>query len=433
MKIIDKIDYNRYSKLYNVIRSKAESPNAGSLDKKPIGSLKENRKLAVAQKEILADDEIRAFYSILRDAVINSGYTFIGEESEVKKAEEVFKKLKFRKRFKRLVYDALSTLHAYAEIERSKGKEPIALNIPNSSAIYPKMDIHGKIYGFRQDITTDTGGKDYIEWKPNEMCHFTIDESTADYFGVTYVETMKQIVDIKHDILDYISYLFKTNAFRVHYHGKNINIDELESYYDLIRSQYETNSGIIVTVGEEELIGRRYVTEDVLIPLIDMLNMLRNRILTLLRVPPIIAGTVDNSNRSNSDVQTDTALRNRIKAIQEDLEDDINFDLLPLLNIDGKKVEFKFREFSIEEMKSVTDIMIKIIQAGGIPQEVAQWTTKHGYDMPISSLPSREEVKEKEEKKIEEQKVKLDKNSDLHPSREKQDNFKEKDYGKKKD
>ena len=94
MKIIENVNYNNYSKLYNVIRSKAESPNAGSLDKKPIGSLKENRKLALAQKEILADDEIRAFYSILRDAVINSGYTFIGEESEVKKAEEVFKKLK---------------------------------------------------------------------------------------------------------------------------------------------------------------------------------------------------------------------------------------------------------------------------------------------------------------------------------------------------
>lgn len=411
-------------KLANIIkRSKAESPDASQLSGLNKGDLKRIEMLQETQRVILSDDELRAFYSILRDAVINSGYEFVGDEAEVKKAEKLFKKLKFRKKMKRITFSVLTLLHAYIEVEQNKAGEPLNMHVPDAARIYPEMTTTGKILRYKMDrVRPKNSKKKPIVWTPEEMCHLTVDESTADYYGVTYVESLKRVISLKKDILDYIDYLFKSNAFRVHYHGEGISEAEATAYYDMIKGQYEINDGMLITAGETSLIGHKYVDEKVLEPLIQMLNMLRNRILTLIRVPPIIAGTVDNSNRSNSDVQAEVAFRNRIRAIQEDLEDDINFELLPLLNLDPMKIEFRFKKDNIKDLSNVNNIMVGLLNANAKSDKVVDFIRSLGYPYPKDLFPKPEEMVDNN--------VSLDKNSTLHQSRAPQDNFDDQNYGK---
>lgn len=421
MAIEKKVITTPYKKIADTViaRSKAESPDANSLAGDKKGAIEQQHKLQKAQREILADDEIRAFYSILRDATVNSGYYFEGSKTVVQKAEKVFKEIKFRKKFKRIVFDALSLLHGYVELEYNKGGKVMAINIPDATAIYPVLDIHGKIIEFRQNkIKTQKGKKKYIKWTPEEMVHFTIDESTADYYGVTYTETLKSIIKLKKDILAYIQSLFTNNAFRVHYHSEGVSQEDAAQYVDMIYSQYQTESGLVITAGSNQLTGKKYVDETILEPLMNMLNLLRNRILTLLRVPPIIAGTVDNSNRSNSDVQADVALQNRIQAIQEDLEDDINFELLPKMGLNN--VEFKFKNNSVDTIKKVNEIIIGLLNAQANPKKTMEWVRELGYNYPLDLFPENMETAD----------VSLDKNSTLHESRKSQDNFDDSNYGK---
>ena len=66
----------------------------------------------------------------------------------------------------------------------------------------------------------------------------------------------------------------------------------------------------------------------------------KEQIITLLQVPPIISGTVDNSNRSNSEIQARLVFYNTIRAFQNLILEELNYELLRKLH--WKKVEFRF-------------------------------------------------------------------------------------------
>ncbi|NCD06375.1 MAG: phage portal protein [Spirochaetia bacterium] len=414
--------YEGYDRIKTVIkRSKAQSPDAGELSGNR-GELKKTPQLQRYQAKILKDDELRAFLSILRDAVINSGYQFVGTTQKVEEANKKFKELKFRKKFKRIAFDSLTLLHSYVELEKNKANDVIKLNIPDASLIYPKLKLNGDVVSFHQDYEVMEKDKKItktINWSTDEMVHFTIDESSADYYGVNYVETLDGIIKLKDEVFKYILNLFETNAFKLHYHGVGVNPEDVQKFYDMIMSSYENNEGIVVTVGTNELEGKKYLDESLLLPLIELLNLLRNRILTLLRVPPIIAGTVDNSNRSNSDVQAEVAFKNRIRAIQEDLEDDINFELLPKLGLTD--VEFKFKKYDLNEKKKLTELMVSLLGANADKNKLIEYVKEMGMNLPDGFF-------KEEEIESENNGVSLPPNSPMFESRKPQDNFKEKDY-----
>jgi len=381
--------------------------------------------------EVLADSEIRAFYSILRDSIIRSGYKVRNSNrSKLKSQEAVLKEQKFRKLLKRIVWDLLVYKHALVEIQKGKGTGKLkGSKTLDPSKIRPVKDIYDNIifwFQYREGLDVkgmradyNSGGidivrkKGVIAWDIDEIAHLTIDESSYKFFGVTDVKTLKEIIEIKNLALEHIKRLFKQGWFRVHFHGKNIGDTDVTNFLDMFATAMRDPDSPLVTIGTEDMEGKKYVFEQDVIPaILSLLAEMRNKILTLIRVPPIIAGTVDNSNRSNSDVQAHFALLNRVRAVQEDIEDDV-IELFDKMGLYG--LELVFNENSNRDLREMVDIVAIMINLGADPQGAIKWAQAKGYNIPEDIMPSKEEIITKE------QEASLDKNSNLHPSRQKQD------------
>lgn len=381
------------------------------------------------------DEELKAFISILRDTIARSDYKLIGKKS-VKNDEKILKKLRFRKIQKRFIFDLLIFKHAFIEIERHKftGKAK-ALHVLDPTLMRPFMNAKGVIlFWFMADPKAQgaydpANGTGIIKWKPEDLCHLQIDEMTPYFYGKTDLYTLKTIVKLKHLVVEHMERMFEQNWFRIHFNGEGVDINDVQSFVDMFMDNMENRNLPLVTVSDKPMKGERYLQESVVLPLIELLNHLRNKILTLLRVPPIIAGTVDNSNRSNSDIQANFALLNRVQAIQEDIEDDLLFGLLPKIGISS---ELKYTQNTTRELREILDIAIMVINAGGKPDIVNKYIVEKGYDVPEDMFMSLEESDKREEKKTKSaESSKLDKNSNLQPSRQKQDNSSKDGFGVK--
>ncbi len=395
---------------------------------------------------VLADPELRAFISIARDAITRSGFHLIGKAGPVKKNTEKLRELRFRKRLKHVVADTLVFKHAFMEIIKSKtGNSVSELHVLDPSEIKPVMDLHGKILFWYQnaDVVASLMGRGefkssidekhkeimqdilhtnyVITWEVDEIAHIIIDEMSHKFWGVTDIETLKNIIEIKNLLMGYIKLLFEQNWFRIHFHGKNVESSDYQGFIDMFRTAMSNPEAPLATIGVEDLEGKRYLTEDILIPLIALKNQLRNEMLTLLRIPPIIAGTVDNSNRSNSDVQAHFAFNNRVRSIQEDLEDDLDFELLSKIGMDNTQI--KFNEVSNRDLREIVDIMMLFLGQQAKPEVAVEWARSKGYDIPEGMFPTSEEMKKMAEEEIQRQEGEgtLPPNSNLQPSRKKQD------------
>jgi len=384
-----------------------------------------------------SDEEVRAFYSILRDAVTKGDYLLQGKESDVKSAREKLNKLKLRKHLKRIVIDALLYKHSFINLVPSKFlKNIVELNILDPARVAPYMDKLGTIdsWGYFLNYptnTTKTQNDKPTSIKAKEFVHISIDDDDAKFWGVTDIETLRTVLHLKKKLVEHLQLLLDQDWFRPHFHGKNVGDDGIDGFIQMIQLSMQNPNEPIITVGEEDMEAKRFMDETVFLPIIEMLHELRNKILTLIRVPPIIAGTVDNSNRSNSDVQAYFSFTNRVRAIQEDIEDDINYDLLPKLGI--KNVTFNFPEVTDRSLMDITTVMLQFISAGADKKMMNDWLIKKGYDVPKDVLPSKEEEQALFDKQQEANNVNLDKNSPLHESRKPQDNTNDNNFGNAKE
>jgi len=426
---------NRFSVLLKESKSITSDAPKFNGDKK--SEIINNESLPDVLSKVLNDPEIRAFTGIQRDAITRSGYTIIGTDSAVKKANKKLKALNFRKLLKRITSDLIIFKHAFIEVQRNRSKsDVIGLKALDPTTIRPIKDLHDNIlfwYQYSPDVdvkdiigkvssTTKKTAMDVLQqrdvplWDINELSHMTIDETTSTFWGVTDMHTLEQINDIDNALLKHIELLFKQNWFRVHFHSKTNGDTDYQEFLDQFATNMEFPEDPMLTTGPEEMVGKKYVDETVLLPIIEMRRDLRNQKLTLLRVPPIIAGTVDNSNRSNSDVQAHYAFNNRVRAIQEDMEDDLDFDLFKKIGL--QNIEFKFNEVSNRSLREIVDIMMLFISQGADASKMSEWAQAKGYDIPIDVW---QKLEEKQKVELEQSK-KLPENSNLQPSRKAQDN-----------
>ena len=411
--------------------TKAESSDIAQFTAEKKSAIKpENVQNCTVLTTVLEDSELKAFIGVARDAIVRSGASIVAAKLQVPKIEKQLKDLRWRKRQKRVVSDLLIFKHAFIELEKNAaGKKVMALNSLDPTKIFPVINEKGTIlfwYMPKENVDMSkvitieaASGKGVITWTVEEIVHFQIDEMTQKFWGTTDIESLKRIIALKDRVLHYMDLLFKQNWFRVHFHGKNVPDEDLRQFIDMFITNMDIPDAPLLTVGIEDLEGKRYLTEEVLLPLIEIKRELRNEMLTLLRVPPIIAGTVDNSNRSNSDVQAHFAFNNRIRAVQEDIEDDISFDMFPKLGI--KNAEYKFNEVSNRSLKEIVDVMMLFIGSGGDREIVSKWAQAKGYDIPVDMYDNYVDPMEMQ---MEQEKngVKLPQNSDNQPSRKPKDN-----------
>lgn len=428
-----KKEFSKYNRLNTLVREKKSTASEPDYNKiiSDKGRVDSNEDYDVVLKEVLEDEDLRSFISIITDAAIRCGYTLhSSNKRKIKEAENVLYQLRFRKTLKKIIPNLLMYLHSLVEIDKNSATgKAVKLYVVDTERISPKLNRKGLVEGWYWKDYTKTGAAtdDVLLWKEDEIAHFEMDNYSPTFWGTTNIETLKDIIHLKKKVMQYMTNVFDQNLLKTHFHGVGISDNDLSNWLDMIYTGYREPTKPLVTIGDEQMEGKRYMTEEFVLPLIELLNLLRNKILALFRVPPIIAGTVDNSNRSNSEIQARFAFMNRIKAIQEEIAEDCEFELFPKIGLEG--VSIRFGNIDAKEFRDYIDIAVLLMNAGAYKEPVAQWLYDKGYDMPEDIFPSKEEEKQAKENMMnmsnekDPNETKIDKNSNLQSSRLPQDKF----------
>jgi len=366
---------------------------------------------AVSQKDlkelVMSDEELRATISIIVDTLTKSGYTLVGSKTNIQNTEKLLSKLRFSKILRKIYWNILVYGNAFIEIVKTSAGTVVKLKVVDTPSIEIDIDEKGNVFGYYQVDPTTGAKKPY--WSADEMVHISVDEITSSIWGNSPLTSLDTIITLKKYVLEHIEWLFKTNQFRTHFHAIGLSKNDVKSFISMIKEGMIDREKFLITVGNAPMEGKVLQDTKTIADLLDLLQYLRHQILTLLRVPPIIAGTVDNSNRSNSEVQARIVFATRINAIQQQLNDEITEELFPAMGI--KNVKFVHKPIDIKEEKDNVDIAIKLIGTGADKEKVLDWLNKKGLDLPEGLFP----------KEATTEKIKLPENSNLYPSRQPQD------------
>lgn len=411
--------------------SKALVDDYYKMDSYPKGAVPPEADFSALKEFVFQDEEVRGFLGSINDALVASGYQLIGSQSAVESAKKRLYDLRFNKHLKKMYHNLLAYQHTFIELIPNKLKTQVGeLRVWSPIKIEPISTKHGDItqYIIKQNTAEVT------KWNLDEMVHISVDHITDGFWTYPQLKTLERLIRLKNAIMSHLLWAYETNQFRIHFHATGLGEDDIEWFTMMLKEGMFRKDKFLVTVGAESMEGKQIMNPSDITHHIEMLNKVRNLMLTTVRVPPIIAGTVDNSNRSNSEIQARFSFTTRIRSLQKDIEDEMEFQLFPKMGI--KNVKLKHNIVDIKNDIELVNIAQNVINMGASKSKTVHWLNERGLDIPpdIFEL-TPEEKKEKEESKPQqgsndsEGGRQFPPNSDQYPSRKKQDNFGKEGYG----
>lgn len=301
-------------------------------------------------------------------------------DSTVDTYNQELRDVRFYRRMRNAAYSLLYNGNAFFEI-RFTGKKLKELYNIDPDTMKIETNSAGEPIKYVQEIA----GKK-VEFMPEEIVHLTIDHLETGEWGLAFLKPLSDALFRKQVAESYLAWLIENNKFSPLIAAKtseSMTIDELGR----IRAEIEATSSdpnryhfLNFEHTDTLEVIKLFTTED-FADINSYIDIQRSAILTVLQVPPIISGTVDNSNRSNSEIQARFVFLNTIKAFQNLVVEELNYEMLRKLN--WKDVQFKFSETDARNETDVVKIAKSLKQDLNFTDEaVLEYLRKNGFKIP---------------------------------------------------
>ncbi|WP_298752978.1 phage portal protein [uncultured Arcobacter sp.] len=348
----------------------------------------------------LNDPEVNAAITTRANAIFSTGYTIEGAKTQVERAESKLKKAGFNRKFvKRLVLNYILYMNAF--IENVDGKE---IHLLEGTQMEIDADKHGEIIKFIQ--RSQEG--ETIDFTPDEVTYIAASQVTTRVWGDVYMKSLYRTVTTKNEIEKFMNYLAVSNQYRNVIRVDGMSDDDVTSMLAYnTRAEQDPNMKFVFQGSKDnfDIFPMRDMKESEYF--IKELEYLRQKILMQLKVPPILIGVPDNSNRSSGDDQIKAFNMNN-KADREVLADSFNNDLFPKLGLGN--VTFSWNPIDKRTEKDDIEIAEKLINMGADKKQIEQFLRDSGLNLPKGKL-------FKEEEKIPDMKTP----DESYPSRQRKD------------
>ena len=351
-----------------------------------------NTVLQVFRSEPTVVSAVRA----IADEVIKNGYIIKTDNKQLKKLieKDLLKKYRFKRILRRMVYNLIIYGNVFVEIVY-KDNQPSELHLLETTDMEIISNEHGEVLGYKQEHQ----GK-VVNFTTDECTHLSLNNITSSLWGEVDMKVLYQTISLKQFIEKFMINLFRYNKFRDAWKIESADENQIKNFINDLKLSRDQPDKELVVDGEISKIAGRDLSD--LDQLIEILNYTRQQILTLLRVPPIIAGIPDNSNRSNSEVQARKAFDGRIKSIQDVISDELSWELFPKLGWDNADLEFgpidkRAEKDDIEIVKALKEIgidddtLLKYIKQVGI--QLPEGAKIEKAQMPPMFKEEKEEAK----------------------------------------
>lgn len=348
--------------------------------------------LNLLYKIFTEDPIVNAAITTRVDAILDSGWTIEGAKSSKESAERLLKKAGFNfSLLRELFLNALLYRHVFVEIERDGRGEPVSLHILECSEMEIIHDKHGEIERYIQKASTG----EEVFWKPEDIVFIKFDKVTTALWGSIPLKTLYRTITTRNKIEEFINVMAQTNAWRDVMTFSRVNKDEIGSIVATLRdAQADPTFPLILNKKspEETFEIKPFRSAEDLDYFLKTLDYLRGQILMLLKVPPIMIGIPDNSNRSSSDTQFQ-AFNIANEADRSIVAEVINHELFPKMGIGT--VEFVWNPIDKRNEKDDVEMAEKLMNMGAKPEMVEEFLRKSGLDIPQDFFPTEKEMEAK--------------------------------------
>jgi hypothetical protein len=326
------------------------------------------------------------------NAILDSGFT-VESDSQASKdsAKKLLEELGFNYRFlRKLFLNASLYRHVFIEIVRTPDGKAKEVHILNTPEMEVKYDRHGEISGYEQRA----GSGEVVSWTAEDVIYVPFDQVTNSVWGVSDLKTLYRTVTTKNFIEEFLNNLAVGNSWRqlVKTTMPDDRIREFMAYYRSAQADPMMPLVIQVPPNSEKESTDFSIMRDPkdLKEFLGLLDYLRAQMLMQLKVPPILMGLPDNSNRSNSDDQM-KAFYMDMNADRIIMQDVFNTDLFK--NIGLESVKFSWNPINKRTEKEDVEMAEKLMNMGAKPDQVEAFLRMAGLELPDGKIfEEREEL-----------------------------------------
>lgn len=348
--------------------------------------------LNVVLKTYQEDPVVQAALTTRADAILASGYTIEGAKTVKEAAEKLLKKVSFDYDLLwKICVNGLLYNHVFLEIERKNSGEPAGLHVLEAPYMEIQYDEHGEILGY---IENGENGQQ-IFFPVDDIVYMKFNGVSSAVWGEVGIKSLFRTLTTKNQIEKFLNTLATTNAWRQVMKTK-MSDENIEEFLAYSASQSEEPGEPLVLQVQGQ--GADDVDKDTRFSLLrdpsdlkeflGTLDYLRTQTLMLLKVPPIMIGLPDSSNRSNSDMQ--------FKAFNI-ANESFRRVLVTYMNELFEKLGLGTAEFSwnpIDERSEKDDVEIaeRLMNMGAKPKQVEQFLRNAGLELPEGELFEKRET-----------------------------------------
>ncbi len=327
------------------------------------------------------DPEVQAALTTRTDAILASGHTVEGGKQQKNKLD----KAKFDYNFMyQLVLNGLVYEHVFIEIERTNGGDPAAYHVLETPYMEIRHNVHGGIEAY---VERGENGNEVV-FPPEDIVYIKFNELSSAVWGEVGLKTLDTALSTKIKMEKFIQSMAMNNAWR-QYMVSSMKPDEMEEFMvNYMESAYDPDIPLNINVEGKEVgnVGDKIKFETLRNPedlekFLGVLGYLREQILMRLKVPPIMIGLPDSSNRSNSDSQ--------IKAFNianESFRKKLAIAFNELFKKSGLDLEFSWNPIDKRSEKEDIEIAEKLMNMGADPKMVEQFLRNAGLELPDGKL-----------------------------------------------
>lgn len=379
--------------LNNIFSNKPNAISIGSIERASKGTVRnsyygQNRhssgtpapeNLNLILKLYQLDPVVQTGTTVRSDAILSSGYTIEGS----KRAEDLLKKINFNYFFlEQVTLNGLLYQHAFIEIERNGKGEPVDLHVLETPFMEIDADEHGEVSSYTQ--RGENGSE--VKFPVEDIIYIKFNAVSSSVWGEVMLSSLSKTLTTKNQIEKFIEALAITNAWRsvLNTNMTDDNIGEFMAYF----SQAQTDATMPLVMQRGANTSKDDTTFEVLRDPAELkeflgtLEYFRSQALMALKVPPILVGLTDGSNRSNSEGQFNSfTIAN--ESFRRKL--DVAFiELFDKLNIGNSG--FSWNPIDSRSEKEDIEIAEKLMNMGADPDMIEKFLRDAGLELPEGKL-----------------------------------------------
>jgi len=382
---------------------------------------------------------VRACNKIKINAIIKGGGRVVNNKQNQKKALDSFNKnFQSHKVMPRIMWQLAQYSCFYGEIVKDGNNRLKSLPTRDANSMEHLLDAKGNLRGFVQILDMDnyntyrdsiarqrqtlTENSSYFRENQGKVVYYNLDEIL--YISTDHLDSSTlsraEILTLSNSLYNidlmekFISWLFESNQFRTAIRVPTGMSDaEYKKYLQALMDSIKHFDRFLLLRGDgiqhEPLRGF-----DNFDNLLSLLSYYKNQILALLQVTPVQVTETSDSGRGSSDTQYRYVNYDDIRAKRELIAKGLEFDLFPLIGLED--CQFKWNPVDMIEKKEIVELAQMFLSMNANVKKVNQWLIDEGINVPKNFLEEVEVMENKNEDESND-KVSLDKNSSLHPSR----------------